>query len=289
MFLQDDFAVTENFIINAGVRYDYFEEHGDTTNPRVALIYNPWEKHTFKMVYGEAFRAPNVYELYYNDSGNTQKAPTDLESEAIRTYELIYELYHSDNTRFTAVGFYYEIDNLISLVTDPVDDLLVFENSADIEAQGLELEIETKLDNGISGRLSYAFQETEDKGTGRELTNSPEHLVKLNLTIPLKQDKIFLGFEEIYVSKRRTYFLEKEEAIPAADRLPGYPSDYWSKEYFLTNVTLHCKKLWKDLDASASIYNLFDEDYGDPGGVEHFQKEIEQNGITFRVKLTYLF
>lgn len=43
------------------------------------------------------------------------------------------------------------------------------------------------------------------------------------------------------------------------------------------------------LELSGSAYNLFDTKYSDPGGDEHKQDSIEQDGRTFRVKLTYRF
>ena len=51
--------------MNVGVRYDRFSTFGDSFNPRAALIYQPRQPTTFKLLYGEAFRAPNAYENYY--------------------------------------------------------------------------------------------------------------------------------------------------------------------------------------------------------------------------------
>jgi iron complex outermembrane receptor protein len=45
------------------VRYDQVGDFDPAFNPRLALIYNPWEKSTFKAIYGTAFRAPNFTEL----------------------------------------------------------------------------------------------------------------------------------------------------------------------------------------------------------------------------------
>jgi iron complex outermembrane receptor protein len=40
---------------------------------------------------------------------------------------------------------------------------------------------------------------------------------------------------------------------------------------------------------SASVYNLFDKSYADPGGGEHVQDRIPQDGRSFRVKVTASF
>jgi len=59
--------------------------------------------------------------------------------------------------------------------------------------------------------------------------------------------------------------------------------------FFLTNVTLFSQHLVKGLEISASVYNLFDTHYGDPGAEEHRQDVIPQDGRSFRFKLTYGF
>jgi len=279
VYLQDEFTITDKVILNAGVRYDDYETFGDTTNPRAALIYNPEENISVKLVYGTAFRAPSAYELYFDD-GVYQKSNHDLDPETIDSYEVIYEQFFTNHIRGTAVGYYYKIEDIIINSLDPDDEMEVFVNASDdVDAYGFELEVDGKWENGWQGRLSYTYQDTEDQDTDRELSNSPDHLVKLNVTAPLWRDKIFLSLEELYTSKRRTLFREKNEA----------DSDNYSDAYFLTNVTLYGQRLWKNLDISASVYNLFDKDYDDPGSFEHLQDEIERNGRTYRLKMSYTF
>jgi outer membrane receptor for ferrienterochelin and colicins len=270
VFLQDEFPIADKLILNTGVRYDEFDTFGGTTNPRVALIYNPFEKSSFKLVYGQAFRAPNYYELFFND-GDSQKANPYLDPETIKTYELIYEQYSGDHFRWTAVGFYYKTKDLISQVTDPADGLLFFQNLNEVKAKGAEFELEGKWENGMEGRISYTYQRTEDQGTGKILTNSPKHLAKLNCIVPVVGEKLFLGMEEQYTSKRKTLLRNEAEG------------------FFITNVTLFNQNTIKGLEASFSVYNLFDKIYGDPGAGEHLQDIIKQDGRTVLFELTYAF
>ncbi|MCE5333102.1 MAG: TonB-dependent receptor [Desulfobacteraceae bacterium] len=270
VFIEDQYRIFKNLILNAGARYDYYDTFGNTLNPRVALIYNPFEKTSLKLIYGEAFRAPNAYELYYMD-GFTTKAPRDLQPEKIQTYEAVWEQYLGDRHKMTTALYHYSIDDLISLQIDPADNLLVFRNMGRAKATGVEWEFETKWKGGIESRISYAFQEARDDATESLLTNSPQHQAKLNLLFPLIRDKAFLGTEFHYVSPRKT--------------IAGRNSD----NVVLTNITLYTQKFMKGLEVSASIYNLFDQKYGDPGSDEHLQDLIEQDGINFRVKVTYSF
>lgn len=271
IYMQDEISILNNLIFNAGVRYDHYGTFGGTTHPRLALIYNPYEKTTLKFLYGEAFRAPNAYELYYSDEGETSKSNPDLDPEMIETWELVWEQYLGDHLRAVASGFHYNIEDLITATTDPSDDLIVYDNTEEIEAKGIELELEGKWASGLEGRVSYSFQETENQETGKILTNSPKHLVKLNMILPIAAENIFVSPEVQYTSKRKTL------------------KDNYEDDFFVTNLTLFSRVLLKGLEVSFSIYNLFDKSYGDPGSEEHIQDTLEQEGRIYRLKLTYFF
>ncbi|MCG2722707.1 MAG: TonB-dependent receptor, partial [Thermodesulfovibrionales bacterium] len=269
LYIQDEVALMSNITLNAGIRYDHYRNFGGTTNPRLAVIYNPYQQIFLKLLYGRAFRAPNVYELYYNDSGNTMKANPHLDPETITTYEIVLEYFFKNTFFITVSGYDYKIKNLISQQSDPADGLLVFRNVEEIEAKGIEFAMKGKWE-GLEGKISYTRQEAENARTGECLTNSPKHLAKLNLIVPLIKEKLFLGLEEQYMSKRKT--LENR----------------YTDSLFITNLTILSQKLAKGLEVSGSIYNLFDEKYSDPGAGEHIQDMIEQDGVNFRFKVTYL-
>ena len=59
--------------------------------------------------------------------------------------------------------------------------------------------------------------------------------------------------------------------------------------YAIVNFTLFSQNLVKNLDFSASIYNLLDTSYSDPASRFHLQPSLPQEGRTFRVQLTYRF
>lgn len=261
----------DNLKLSAGIRYDHYETFGDTTNPRLALIYNFQEKAIFKLIYGTAFRAPNVFESYYHDGNITTKANSHLRPEEIETYEFVWEQYLTKSLRLMASGYYYKIKNLISQEIDPQDGLLVYNNVEEVDAHGIEIEMESKWPKFLNGRISYSNQESENTKSKKMLTNSPRHLLKINLSIPLFSQRLWLGIEEQFIDKRLTRSGEKAEA------------------YWLTNLTFFSNKIYKNLEVSLSIYNLFDQKYSDPGAAEHVQDLIEQDGRTFRAKLTYKF
>jgi len=270
VFFQDEFSVFENLLVNGGVRYDHYDSFGGTVNPRLGVIYN-WSETTLKALYGQAFRAPNAYERFYIGTGF--KASDDLEPETIRTYELVVEHHFADRLRASAAAYYYRSRNLISQITDPSDGFLVFENVDDVAARGIELELDLEgswpLD--LEGGVSYAIQRTEDLETRERLSNSPQHLVKVNAVLPLFQRRLFLSTDFQYVSARGASF---------GDSVGSYA---------ITDVALLNQNWIPGLEISASIANLFDRRYGDPGSGEHRQRVIEQDGRSYWLKIKYGF
>lgn len=270
IYAQDEVVLGEGLLVSLGLRYDRYDTFGANTNPRLAVIYSTQANTTVKLLYGGAFRAPNSYELYYQD-GQVQKANPDLQPERIQTAELIVERVLSDRVLGVLSVFHNRIDDLISFEVDPADDLLVFRNAETIETNGAELELNGRWMDALEGRVSYTYQQTEDQQTGERLTNSPRHLVQTNAIITVLRDRLFAGLEVQYTSARRTL---RSNSAPAA---------------WVTNATLFGQALSDRLQLSVSLYNVFGTNYGDPGSAEHVQDVIEQDGRAARVKLTYGF
>ncbi len=270
VYAQDEFAFPgiRNMLVNAGLRLDHYDTFNDTYNPRAALIYNPVEASTFKILGGTAFRAPNVFELYYVSPTNMSNP--DLKPEKIQTGELVYEYRNEDHFRATATGYYYRIKDLINQ-TEAMPGVTMFRNIDQVEARGLEVELEKKWASAAEGRISYTVQRAVDKQTGSTLTNSPGHLAKLNITVPLAGDVLFASIEEQHTGKRKTN-----------------AGDY-ARDFYSTNLTLYSRRLMKGFELSASVYNLFDVKYGDPVSSDLVQNTIQQDGRMYRVKLTYAF
>jgi iron complex outermembrane receptor protein len=271
VYAQVEAVLRTNLLLNAGLRYDYYSTFGGTLNPRVGLIYSPWEKTTFKLLYGQAFRAPSDYELYYNAPDFQLANNPKLRPETIQTYEAIYEQYLPAHLRFSASGYYYEINNLISSTLKPGTDSYFFDNVNRVQAKGMEFELEGRYPGGLVARASYALQRTDDAMTGEELSTSPRHLIKGNLIVPLYRDKVFAGLELQYQSSVKT--------------LSGRRAD----DFVIANLTLFSKELVKGLEMSATVYNLLDTQYGFPASGSHLQDIIGQDGRSFRLKLTYKF
>jgi len=275
LYLQDEYRIFSNLIFNGGVRYDHFYTFGSSVHPRLALIYRPVEATSLKFLYGTAFRAPSPYELYYSDGGISQVPDPTLKPERIATYELVAEQQLGGHLTASASGFYYAIENLIQATAlppgNPNAGAIQLQNLGSANAKGLELALKGTWARGFEARASYSLTDARDGITGARLANSPLHLGKLDFTAPLYRQQIFANLGLELTGDRKT--LAGQEA----------------KGFGTVNITLLSRNLITGLEVSASVYNLFNTRYSDPGGPEHVQDLIPQDGRTFRAKLTYHF
>jgi len=269
LFVQDEFRVRDGLILSGGLRHDYYSSFGGTTNPRLAVISELRPGSVLKLVYGTAFRAPSAYEQYYHDGEESQRANPDLEPETIASYELIWEQQLPRGLRATATVFHYDINGLISQAIDPDTDLLIFENLDKVDSNGIELTLAGPVHAGIKGRASYSYQRVRDLTNRGDVSNSPQHVAKLNLTLPLDRRGSSVGLEQSFTGRRETLAGNDVAA------------------YFLTNLTVVKRLAITGFEISGSVYNLFGETYGDPGSGEHVQDVIERDGRTFRLKIGY--
>ena len=276
VYMQDEYKFSDQISFTAGLRYDNYSSFGATTSPRLAMVYSPSEKTFWKLIYGEAFRAPSVseYNYEYDDGSTVWQAASSLDPESITTYELVLEQYISEGLWATVTAYYYEIDDLIvaeQLSAGP-PEVKTMVNGDTVKAAGVEGELHGHWDNGWHGMVSYSYTDTEDTGNDdKRLANSSRHLAKANLIVPLIKEKLFAGFEAQYESSR--------------DTLAGNKTG----DSIIANLTMLYKDDEKGFELSTGVYNLFDENFSNPGFSEHTQDTLEQDGLSVRVKATWRF
>ena len=267
VFAQDEIALFKSLLLYAGIRLDRYEAFGSATSPRLGLVFTPDSSTTVKLLAGRAFRAPNEFELHFESY--VFKPNPDLEPERIETLELIAERLIGGGVQISAATFRNRLGALINQVSDPTDNYrLIFVNAGAIEAKGVELGLRVNRGHGTTGQVTYALQRTQDRKTGIELTNSPRHMAKIELLTPLNFSGVTAGVDAQYVSGRRTL-----AGSVAAGQV-------------LTNLSLLAPLAFRRFDLSATVYNLFAIKYGVPGGSEHLQNTIPQDGRSFRAQVT---
>jgi outer membrane receptor for ferrienterochelin and colicins len=88
---------------------------------------------------------------------------------------------------------------------------------------------------------------------------------------PIRQTGLLTAFDAHYIGERYA--------------VHGAPID----AAFVANLTVSREPVGRGLGFAASIHNLFDTRYGDPGSVEHRQQVILQDGRTFVLRASWRF
>ncbi|MCG7200512.1 TonB-dependent receptor [Marinobacter pelagius] len=246
-FIQDEWQFRQNWQLVSGVRFDHFTDFGSTINPRAALIWATTDKITTKFLYGRAFRAPSLNELYVSNNPVTAGNP-DLEPESIDTYEI--GVSHSVDPGFSyGVNlFYYEIDDLIN--AEPIEGPVStrYENSGKREGYGGELELRKTITDSLSTVGNYAFQRSEERDTGSRVGDAPEHQVYARLEWDVLTD---------WQLNTQINWVGEQYRRPGDTRDPV-------DDYTTIDLTLLGNRVWRDLDVSLTVRNLLDEDARSP-------------------------
>lgn len=277
-YAQDEFHLRRDLTLTLGLRHDHYSTVGSSTDPRLALVYRPFNGTALKLLYGDAFRAPNLYETNYADEyvdsiepGTIyQKVNPHLRSEKIRTLEFAFEQRLTEGLYGRVSLYSFRMKDLIDLVLDPMDGWYMYSNVSRVMAAGIEFELKGRSKSGSQAYASYSYQNARDQSSDVALTNCPNHLFKSGVSFPLFKS-ISLGTQFLYESGRMTVYGTR------------------TKGFFLTNLNLRSDLLFRHVRLSVRVENLFDTRYAYPGGYEHLEAAITQNGRNYIVRLEFIF
>lgn len=271
VYLQDEWRITDTLSATVGLRYDHNHWIGSRLSPRGALIWQATPKATFKALYGRAHRSPNSYERDYGD-GISQVANPGLHSEFIDTAELVADYLAQPTLNLRASAYAWDMYHLIALGIDPLSGLSQYQQSSGkVLARGAELSLDKTWDWGGRVRGSFGLQNAEQQNS--HLPNSPYYLGKFNFSLPIPLiTGLRAGYELQYYGKRKT--------------LDG--SNTGDSVISNLNLVTNIPQI-SGLEASLSIYNLFNEHYLHPAADTNWQNTLLQPGRTVRFRLDYRF
>ena len=282
LYAQDAYQLSRRLAVTLGLRYYYSTTAGSAAAPRAALVFAPSERSAVKLLYGEAFRAPTSFELHYDDPISGYVSNPHLDTERIRTVELVWEQAFSRTLSGSASLYRYGMRGLIDQVdlqedldlaaraTESTDSLYQYQNVGRAVAHGLEVALQARFGPALRGYASYALQHAHGADGDGTLSNSPAHLAKGGVAFPL------LGgwsaaTELRYESGRRT--------VGGTTTSP----------FVLADLSVRTARFANRLRVSGSVYNLFGTSYALPGSHEHRQDAVAQNGRGFAIGARYRF
>jgi len=281
-----DVALGERVRVSAGARLDAYSTFGTSLNPRGAVIVRPYENGNLKILGGKAFRAPSVYELYYNDGGFTQVASPELKPEVVYSAEIEHTHRFTPRISGTLTAYANYVRRLIvSEGSGDESDPLSYENStAPLTTLGGEIALRRDWRQGwmleVSYGLNYArFLASESFGDVMSLKQDPEHRNVANVPVHLGALKgaVPIISRKLVAATRLTVegarFDRNENAV---DEPQGKTS-----AFALWDIVLSGEETRWGLKYSFGVYNAFDWHYELPVSGEFQQKSIAQDGRTF--------
>ncbi|MDA1192796.1 MAG: TonB-dependent receptor, partial [Candidatus Poribacteria bacterium] len=251
----DEYQLLKDLSVSIGARHDRHSKDGSSaTSPRGALIAHPFETTTWKLLYGEAFRAPTLVErdlrLPFALDPNSKLKP-----ERVKTLEAVWEQRIFDHYYATLSAYHNDVQDLI--VNSRVNDAREFgkpsqfRNLGSATVNGFEVEASARWENGRGGYASYGYQPVKDGETGRTRNYAPNHLVKFGISAPLFST-VFASVDGRYESSQ---FTSDDADASRRRRLEGF---------FVMDATLSTKPVLKRFRARLSVSNVFDTEYRVP-------------------------
>lgn len=207
-FMQWQARWTEKFSTTAGLRFDHHSVYGNTFNPRLGAVYKLSEKHVFKALYGEAFRAPSSEEMlrtYGSIEDGTNKPSDfhlpnlDLEPEKVKTVSFVWDWSPTKDVNLVTNIYASQTEDLIDTdYSNPlgsvninginIGDYSIKNNSGKQTHYGLDLSgqynhrFTEKIRADIWGSFSWVKGEKKDQGVIKEIPYVAEFKAKLGAT-----------------------------------------------------------------------------------------------------------
>ncbi|MEZ5010795.1 MAG: TonB-dependent receptor [Bacteroidales bacterium] len=279
--------------VMGGIRVDNNSLYNSSVSPRIAAIFIPTRKTSFRASLGFAFKAPPTSLTYQSLAYRTGTTPDSLVYLMIPNRELAPEKYmsvelglirkRSSNTRFDLSVYYNEIRNLILDQNLPVSDInlplsvsltdtstvLLKQNSRNAVARLYGMQATFRWDDlvksiNMDAELSLTFAKSDESFPDifaiagnfiSDFTLTPNHFGQLQVSMePVKN--LYLNVSGIWESNWLRVL------IPFSDL---YEELFKKADGYYTMDLLARYRFSSDLSIFLQVNNLFDEKYGGIG------------------------
>lgn len=268
LLVQDAWTLENNWELTTGLRYYNYSDFGQTVNPRLGLVWQSSANSVTKLLYGKAFRAPALMELYTSNAFSVGNP--DLNPETIQTIELAWIYNEWENLQVNFDLFKYWVEDAI-ILRPTVSGRKQFFNEGSRIGNGLGLEVFWQAQPHWKLTGHYSFQAAKDQDN-HAVPNTPQH------QLYFRSDWAFwphwnLDVQANWVGKRYRMFDDLRSPVAA---------------YSTVDLTLryhHNKQPW---EVGLSIRNLFDTAAREPTDAV-IPYDLPLAGRNFWLELGYQF
>ena len=246
VYAQDEWAFIKDWYLTAGLRRDHYSDFGNTTNPRVALVWETAYNLTSKLLYGRAFRPPSFAELY-NINNPVALGNPNLKPETNESVELAFAWQAASTLQANLNLFRYQMKDILRFVQNP-DTSYTAQNAGRQHGQGFEVELVWNAKPNLRLSGNYAQQHSIDETTNQDAGNAPRHHVYVRADWRF-MPRWTLDTQLNYIADRKR---------EASDTRPSIA------DYHTVDLTLRNQKRNSDWDFAVKVLNLFNADAREP-------------------------
>ncbi|WP_459819882.1 TonB-dependent receptor domain-containing protein [Campylobacter concisus] len=263
LYGEDDYHLTKDFILSAGIRYNYDENYGSHVSPRIYGIYNLNDFFALKGGVSTGYATPDIKQrtqdlaLPFAGGRGAQLGRSSLKPETSVSYEFGGVYNNNEGFETSLTGFYTSFKDMLSY--RPIcsrgsvcrhkgkiypNGIWESINIGKAEIYGVELTNEWQATNVLRLNQSYVYTKSKQKDgseVGKSLNNYPLHTFKFGANYELNR---WLNFWS-----QINYYGRTKNSLSYDDDMRAYVIADLGINY---NVT-------KNFSLNLSVYNLFNE------------------------------
>ncbi len=272
VFAENELQLKRGIKLVAGGRVEVRQRFEPSLAPRLAVVAQPREATTVKLLYGRAFRAPSSAEAEIDTDFYSSNAT--LTPEWIETFELEVRERIRKNAIVEASVYHYHMSGLINPVDTDGGSSIRFENMDNAGAMGAEVQVDVGLNGPLSARAGYAFQRDDHLRTGERLANAPAHIATAEVVASGRRG-LRSSLRVRSESGRLTHVGTMTRAFTRMDF-----------HFALSPMSGGPASGSRGPRLSLGINNLLAAHYSLPAGIEHPQPSLVQSGrvASFRIE-----
>ncbi|MBN1380339.1 MAG: TonB-dependent receptor [Deltaproteobacteria bacterium] len=296
LFAQDEIMIRGNLTAYVGFRQDWwktfdgyanqfgtgaFADTYDSRNdssfsPKVSLVYKPFAATTLRTSWGQAFRAPTVYELYrkwISSTGRVYNGNPDLKPETVTAWDVGVTQGLWKGAKFSVTYFENRLKDLIyrKTVSSTQSDYV---NAGKARSKGVVLDLEQRFDQWLRLFANFTYTDARIRENSAKTATVDKRLTYLpkklfNVGAEFEKGRLAASITGRYVDKR---YSNDENTDEVDDVFTSYDA------FFTAEAKVSCKIL-DNAKISLAVDNLFDEShfeyYQAPGRLWFAQVELK--------------
>jgi len=266
LYVDDLINIDEKTSIQLGLKFDRYNDVDDQFSPRFAIVHRYDEDNIYKFMYTHSYREPSWREQYLSGTHYFSADP-NVEEEKVEAYEASYIRKFGIDSDIKVNLFYLE--NRGQIHSQNASN--TFTNDGNHELHGLELELKTSLSDKDQIYMNYSY--VDGSNVADTLANSSKNIAKAYYIYNIKDNINISSIIKYVGDKERT----EEDTRDKVD------------DYLTVDFTLGYLYKRYDLKMTASVKNLFDENYYLPAPEGTYDDDFLQDGRSFLFRLSKRF